>query len=46
MSKKVKADKYGILRFENNKYSMLPKFAETEIWLKIEVAEIEVLNED
>ena len=43
---KLKTDKYGMLRFENNRYSVSPKCAEIEVWLKIGASEIEILDED
>jgi len=35
-----------MLRFENNRYSVSPKCAEIEVWLKIGASEIEILDED
>jgi hypothetical protein len=44
--KKAKTNKYGILKFETNRYPVSPKHIETQVWLKIKAHTIEILDED
>jgi transposase len=41
---RVKTDKYSFIRFENNRYSTAPEYAECEMWLEIGTSELRVLN--
>jgi len=42
---KVKTDKYSFIRFDNNRYSSAPEYAECEMWLEIGTSQLRVLNE-
>jgi len=42
---KVKTDKYSFVRFDKNRYSTSPEYAECEMWLEIGTSEIRVLSE-
>ena len=42
---KVKTDLYSFIRFDNNRYSTAPEYAECEMWLEVGTAELRVLNE-
>lgn len=41
---KYKSNKVGFVKFESNDYSVLPNFLSSEVWLKIFVDKIEILN--
>ncbi|MGL5983751.1 MAG: Mu transposase domain-containing protein, partial [Cetobacterium sp.] len=41
---KYKSNKVGFVKFENNEYSVLPNFLGVEVWLKIFVDKIEILD--
>lgn len=43
--KKCKVNKVRYLKFEGNEYSVLPSISNEEVWLKIFVDKIEILNE-
>jgi hypothetical protein len=42
---KVKTDQYSFIRFDNNRYSTSPEYAECEMWLEAGTGELRVLNE-
>ena len=42
---KVKTDRYSFVRFENNRYSTAPEYAECQMWLEVGATELRVLNE-
>jgi hypothetical protein len=44
--KKAKANKYGMVTFETNRYSVSPTYAQRQVWLKVKAGEIEILDED
>lgn len=44
--KKCKVNKVGYLKFEGNEYSVLPSVSNEEVWLKVFVDKIEILNEN
>lgn len=41
---KYKSNKIGFVKFESNYYSVLPNFLSSEVWLKIFVDKIEILD--
>jgi transposase len=41
---KAKTDNYSFVRFDNQRYSTSPEYAECEIWLEVGTSEIRVLN--
>uniref|UniRef100_UPI003AF0CC6B Mu transposase domain-containing protein n=1 Tax=Cetobacterium sp. TaxID=2071632 RepID=UPI003AF0CC6B len=41
---KYKSNKVGFVKFESNDYSVLPNFLSSEVWLKIFVDKIEILD--
>jgi hypothetical protein len=41
---KAKTDKYSFIRFDSNRYSTSPEYAECEMWLEIGASELRVLN--
>jgi transposase len=43
---RVKANKYGHVKFENNTYSTAPQFAQSEVWLKATHNQVIVLDDD
>jgi transposase len=43
--KKTKTDEYSFIRFDNNRYSTSPEYAECEMWLEIGTSELRVLNQ-
>lgn len=44
--KKAKANKYGMVTFETNRYAVSPTYAQRQVWLKIKATEIAILDED
>ena len=42
---KAKADKYGMVHFENNTYSVFPGHAQTPVWLKVTTFKVEIQDE-
>lgn len=43
---KVKTSKLGYLTFEKNEYSVLPTYVKKEVWIKVFVDKIQILNEN
>lgn len=44
--KKAKANKYGMVTFETNRYSVSPAYAKRQVWLKVKASEVAILDED
>lgn len=43
---KVKADKYGKVKFDNKLYSTAPNYSEKEVWIKASAHKIEILDQE